>query len=211
MLKDEIHTFSSERLYKRKDGADLWVNRTVSLVKDAAGKPLYFIRIIEDISERKHAENRHAMEHAVTRVLADAETLAEAIPKIIQTICETLKWHCGARWMRDEDAGVMRCFECWGVDSPEIDEFIAENSKRTVVEDGTSGQGLVRRAVNTGEPVWVADLSQVGGLRRGPLVAKAKLRGAFCFPLLVGSEVLGVMEFFHRDVREPDDMLIHAA
>ena len=38
MLKGEIDTFSSERLYRRKDGSDFWVNRTVSLVKDAAGQ-----------------------------------------------------------------------------------------------------------------------------------------------------------------------------
>ena len=209
MLNGGMATFSSERLYRRKDGSDLWVNRTVSLVEDGAGKPLYFIRIVEDINERKEAEHRQAMEHAVTRVLAEAETLAEAIPKIVATICETLKWHCGARWARD-GTGIMRCLECWGVDSPEIREFMSVNSKRIVLEDGGSGEGLVRRAIDSGKPVWVADLSQVNGFRRAALVAKADLHGAFCFPLLVGNEVLGVMEFFHRDVREPDDMLIQA-
>ena len=209
MLRGEIDSFSSERLYRRKDGSDLWVNRTVSLVKDAAGEPLYFIRIIEDISDRKQAENRLAMEHAVARVLAGTESLAEAIPVIIRTICETLKWHCGARWAHDEDARVMRCVENWGVNSPEIREFMAVNSKRTVATD-EDGQGLVRQAVRTGKPVWVADLSHAAGFKRAALVAKARLHGAFCFPLLVDNQVLGVMEFFHRDVREPDEMLIHA-
>jgi diguanylate cyclase (GGDEF)-like protein/PAS domain S-box-containing protein len=211
MLKGDIDTFSSERAYRRKDGSDLWVNRTVSLVRDAAGKPLYFIRIVEDITVRKQAETRQAMEHAVTRVLTDAGTLGEAIPKIVQTICETLHWHCGARWARDDENGTIRCYECWGVDSPEIQEFMTANTQRAVVWDGTGGEGLVRRAVNTAKPVWVADLSQAGGFRRASLVARARLRGAFCFPLLVGNEVLGVMEFFHRDVRPPDDMLIQAA
>jgi diguanylate cyclase (GGDEF)-like protein len=96
------------------------------------------------------------------------------------------------------------------VDSPEIREFMAENAKRTVTP-GTEGQGLVRQALATAKPVWVADLSQTSGFKRAELVAKAKLHGAFCFPLLVGNDVLGVMEFFHRDVREPDAMLIHAA
>ena len=57
-------TRSKQRLYRRKDGSDLWVNRTVSLAKDAAGKPLYFIRIIEDIGERKRAEEAVAGERA---------------------------------------------------------------------------------------------------------------------------------------------------
>ena len=35
-----------------------WANRTVSLVRDAAGNPLYFIRVIEDVSARKDAEEK---------------------------------------------------------------------------------------------------------------------------------------------------------
>ena len=169
------------------------------------------IGTIIDITERKQAEKRQAMEYAVTRVLAGAQTLAEAIPTIIQTICATLQWHCGARWAWDKDAAVLRCYECWGVDSPEIQEFMAENSKRTLQPEPGSAQGLVRGTYSTGKPVWIADLSRAEGFRRAALVAKADLHGAFCFPLLLGNEVLGVMEFFHRDVREPDDMLISAA
>jgi diguanylate cyclase (GGDEF)-like protein/PAS domain S-box-containing protein len=177
----------------------------------AGGEVAGLIGTIIDITERKQAEKRRAMEYAVTRVLAGAETLAEAISRIIATICTTLQWHCGARWALDQDAGVLRCYECWGVDSPEIQEFIAENSKRTLQPEPGSAQGLVRRAYSTGKPVWIADLSRAEGFRRARLVAKADLHGAFCFPLLLGNEVLGVMEFFHRDVREPDDMLISAA
>ncbi len=177
----------------------------------AGGGVAGLIGTIIDITERKQAEKRRAMEYAVTRVLAGAETLAEAISRIIATICTTLQWHCGARWALDQDAGVLRCYECWGVDSPEIQEFIAENSKRTLQPEPGGAQGLVRRAYSTGKPVWIADLSRAEGFRRAPLVAKADLHGAFCFPLLLGNEVLGVMEFFHRDVRKPDDMLISAA
>ena len=56
MLRGELQTYSSERLYRRKDGTDLWVHRTVSLVRDSSGNPDYFIRIVEDINERKLAE-----------------------------------------------------------------------------------------------------------------------------------------------------------
>ena len=177
----------------------------------AGGGVAGLIGTIVDITERKQAEKRRAMEHAVTRVLAGSQTLAEAIPRIIETICETLHWNCGARWAPDKDAGVLRCYEWWGVDSPEIQEFLAENAKRTLDTAIPGDQGLVRRTYSTGKPVWIADLSRVEGLRRANLVAKADLHGAFCFPLLLGNEVLGVMEFFHRDVREPDELLIIAA
>jgi diguanylate cyclase (GGDEF)-like protein/PAS domain S-box-containing protein len=71
MLKGELNTFASERLYSRKDGSDLWVNRTVSLARDSAGEPLYFIRIIEDITERKRAEEAVARERVLLRTIID--------------------------------------------------------------------------------------------------------------------------------------------
>ena len=58
LIKGELSSFSSERKYLRKDGSAIWVKRTLSLVNDPAGRPLYFIRIVEDITERKQAEER---------------------------------------------------------------------------------------------------------------------------------------------------------
>jgi diguanylate cyclase (GGDEF)-like protein/PAS domain S-box-containing protein len=60
LLAGEITTHSAEKRYVRKDGAAIWANRTVSLVRDSAGNPIYFIRVIEDITERKQAEERLA-------------------------------------------------------------------------------------------------------------------------------------------------------
>src|SRR5262249_1856209 len=53
LMAGEIQSYASERKFVRRDGSSLWVNRTVSLVRDAAGEPLYFIRVLEDISESK--------------------------------------------------------------------------------------------------------------------------------------------------------------
>ncbi len=58
----EITTYGTEKRYIRKDGRLVWVNLTVSLVRDSDGDPLYLISVIEDITERKQAEEelRHA-------------------------------------------------------------------------------------------------------------------------------------------------------
>lgn len=72
MLKGEMQTFSSERPFVRKDGSIVWTNRTVSLVRDSTGQPLYFLRIIEDISERKRAEDALTQERLMLRTVVDA-------------------------------------------------------------------------------------------------------------------------------------------
>lgn len=56
-LTGEIETYSLEKRYVRKDGSLVWVHKTVSLLRDAHHRPLHFISIIEDIDDRKQAEN----------------------------------------------------------------------------------------------------------------------------------------------------------
>jgi PAS domain S-box-containing protein len=56
MLAGEIQTYSAENRYIRKDGSLVWINLTVSLVRTAAGEPKHFISVVEDITERKGAE-----------------------------------------------------------------------------------------------------------------------------------------------------------
>ena len=53
LLAGEIDTYQLEKRYLRGDGALVWANLTVSLVRHGDGRPHYFISFIEDISERK--------------------------------------------------------------------------------------------------------------------------------------------------------------
>jgi diguanylate cyclase (GGDEF)-like protein/PAS domain S-box-containing protein len=174
------------------------------------GAVVGLIGTIIDITERKQAERRQAMEHAVTRVLAEAQTLADAVPRIIQTVCETMGWHYGDRYEYDSEFAVLRRREMWCIDTPEINLFAQSAAHRTVKPDAT-GTGLVRRAYAAAKPVWISDISKQDGLQRRDLLAQAGLHGAFAFPLTAANQVLGVMEFFHRDVRKPDEMLIKIA
>ncbi|MEW5912485.1 MAG: PAS domain S-box protein [Thermodesulfobacteriota bacterium] len=56
LLSGEIDSYCSEKRYLNKTGAEVWVNRTVSLVRDKNGRPKYFISVLEDITKRKMAE-----------------------------------------------------------------------------------------------------------------------------------------------------------
>jgi PAS domain S-box-containing protein len=56
ILDDELKNYSLEKRYFCKDGSIVWVNLTVSLLKDSDDKPKYFISVVEDITARKNAE-----------------------------------------------------------------------------------------------------------------------------------------------------------
>jgi PAS domain S-box-containing protein len=56
MLSGEIPRFSRESQYLRKDGTMVWADATISVVRDASGKPQHIMTVTADISERKRAE-----------------------------------------------------------------------------------------------------------------------------------------------------------
>ena len=169
------------------------------------GEPAGLIGTIVDITERKQAEQREAIEHAVTRYLGSSQSLGEAIRGIIQVMCERLDWVCGARWSLDAKENRLYCVESWGIDDQRIRDFLAASARETFVP---SQSGLIRRVLNTGTSIWVADVTQRSDFQRAGFAREAGLRGAFALPVLMGDKVLGAIEFFSRDVRNPDRWLL---
>jgi len=56
LLDGELDYYQLEKRYIRKDGQTVWAQLAASIGKDDSGAPLYFIGQIEDITERKRAE-----------------------------------------------------------------------------------------------------------------------------------------------------------
>ncbi|MBI5583807.1 MAG: PAS domain S-box protein [Deltaproteobacteria bacterium] len=71
LLAGKIPTYRRQKRYIRKDGSLIWINLTVSIVRDASGSPAYFIAVIEDISERQRAEMALEESEAKTRSILD--------------------------------------------------------------------------------------------------------------------------------------------
>lgn len=56
LLAGEQTSFTQEKRYLRLDGTNVWVQVTNTLVRDAAGRPVGLIKLAQDISRRKQAE-----------------------------------------------------------------------------------------------------------------------------------------------------------
>ncbi len=138
------------------------------------------------------------------RVFAESATLAEAAPRVLQAICEELGWDHGAMWNVDGAAEVLRCVESWHVPSAHFPEFDAACRGLTFEE----GVGLPGRVWITGQPAWIPDVLADANFPRAPIASLEGLHGAFGFPIRCRGTVVGVMEFFSRSIREPDDDLL---
>jgi len=145
-----------------------------------------------------------AAEYATARVLAESARLAEATPRILEAICTTLGWEHGALWRVDAQSGVLRCVTLWSTSG--VDVAVFEGQTRATVF--APGIGLPGRVWATGRPAFIPDVLQDSNFPRAAAAAQAGLHGAFGFPIVLGARILGVMEFFSGEIRQPDPHLV---
>jgi len=199
-----------EAVRLRKDGTPLTVSLSGAPVHDDRGNAIGVMVIIADITLRKRSELRQELQAEITRLLAESRTVEEVLVKVIETMCEKQGWACGTRWVLDKRENVLRCAEAWGIDSPGVQEFLAES--RVMLNPWTGNvAGVVRRVWDSAAPVWVTDVQEDVKFRRGPAARKAGLRTALGFPVVIIGDFYGVMEFFAPDVRPPDHGLMEFA
>ena len=177
-------------------------NKTYALLDTPLRNPdgtISKLEIFRDITERKYAEYNLAIQYSVVRVLAESATIKEAIPKIIEVICESAGWDTGAIWVVDHQAEVLRCIEYRHRPSVDFSEFEAITRQFTFQK----GVGMPGSVWGTGKPAWITEIAEDINFPRASYAVRAGLHSAFGFPIKIGDELLGVIEFFSREIHRP--------
>ena len=212
LVRDNGSVLEFESQIYRRDRSMIWISESARVVRDdVSGEVLYYEGMVQDISRRKAAEEerdqanaRLSVQYAVARTLAEVRHLGEASRKIVQSICESVGWEYGDIWRVDSGVNALRCVDIWHVPGLAAEEFV-EATKKTTYE---SGLGLPGRVWSSRKAFWIPEVSVESKLARAALALKAGLHGAFAFPIMLGTEVIGVMEFFSKSVHPPDDELL---
>ena len=140
---------------------------------------------------------------AVSKVLASADDLSSVLPTIIASICINLGWELGAFWQYASNRPVLVCTHISAANQ-ELGTFIAESRKNELL----AGEGLPGKVFATSEAAWIADLTEDEHFKRNSTAARAGLKSAFAFPVLVGNDAIAILEFFAVSFREPDHELL---
>ncbi|MDG4554062.1 MAG: PAS domain S-box protein [Candidatus Competibacter sp.] len=202
ILSGQIQTYSMEKRYLRKDGAVVWIDLTVSLVRDASGQPEYFISVIDDITSRKLAEQRLAR---ITRFYAALSLTSQTIlrndgtDRLFEEVCR-IAVKCGdlkGAWigLRDPHTQQLRVAAAYG-----------ELRGRLASPDSTINPGDAALPYRPAQVVlasgshWVGnDLFYDSGAEAPDwqiLMATAGVRSCAVFPLKRAGAVVGVLNLF---------------
>lgn len=168
--------------------------------EDSSGQP-YLGGVAIDTTLRILSETRQTMQFKLTHALSESATLLEAAPKLLQPICEGFEWDAGELWLIDADTGILKLEDVWHVPSADIAGFEAISRTFTF----SKGIGLPGRVWENGKPLWIADVVTDSNFPRVGIATKYGIHGAMAFPITQRNEVIGVMGFFTRYIRQPDD------
>lgn len=142
--------------------------------------------------DRRRADAAIALQHAVTRALAESGRMADAIPRILAAIGISQQWAMGSLWMVDRDADVLKCQGVWrgspGLESGDPDALSCGLSL-------SRGTGLPGKVWAGGESLWVADMAGVDSFAE----EQARLAGMGAVSLLDSNTISpSVRELFRR-------------
>jgi len=177
-----------------------WIDSRLVPLPTDHGTVQSVLAVVRDITEQKHGDRRQALQHAVTKVLAECSTVDQAIPELLRAITVSLDWRVGLFWHVDHSHVGITCTKDWSVDTTMPQQFLQLSRQETY----QSGHGLPGRCWAKGEPIWVEDVTNDETLVKRVGTDATRLRSACAFPVWLRANVYGVMEFFSGEGQSQD-------
>jgi PAS domain S-box-containing protein len=161
LLDREVETIRRVKRYRHKDGRIRWVQVNSSLVLDDNGAPRYFVSQIQDITERKRADEELQQANRALQTISNCnQVLVHATDEatLLREICQVMVRDGGYRvaWVGFADAGGETDVKAVAVSSGETD-----SPARTAW--AAQGGEQMAAAIRTGEPAVCKDLRAATG------------------------------------------------
>jgi diguanylate cyclase (GGDEF)-like protein len=158
------------------------------------------------LSDLYEKQRQLALLETIATAANQSGSIDETMRFALNAICQHTGWGLGNVYLLSTTipdyltpAGVWHA-----TDRAHLDAFIS-----LTLETGfVIGDGLPGRVYQSAKPAWIGDLTTDRNFPRAAVAARCGCRAAFAFPVLVGSDVLGVLEFFHHSTVSPDDQFL---
>ena len=180
------NTWHGEILNQAKDGRPYWVDTTIVPLLNAKGKPSQYIAIRTDITERKSRELRAQLAYELGDTLATVLDPQKLLALAVNRVAETFDYyHTHIYLIEGDDLYVAEGLGQAGEEMKQAGHSIPRDAEKS----------LVARAARSGEPVIVQDVTDDPEHLPNPLLYQT--RSEVAVPLVLGSEVIGVLDVQH--------------
>ena len=197
-------TVEDEGWRLRADGSRFWADVTITAVRDDDGDLEGYVKVTRDTTEQKRADTERKLLYETTRSIAAADSFEQGLQATLAAICERTNWAYAEAWTPSDDGALRRADADYYDD--ESEEFVAFSETVTFER----GEGLPGRVWASGEFEWATNLSE-GSVEQYPRLDEALdagFRSSLGVPIVADGEVVTVLTFLMRDVRETDRRLI---
>ena len=161
-----------------------------------AGKTL-FIAGLRDLTFEKRTARIREMQYATTRVLAESISLEDALPKILETLCEGVGAELGLVSRTDPATDTLRRVTSFATPGEKTESARAACMAQTPAR----GEGLSGRCWGAASPVIVRRGAEGGEALEG-------FESGLAVPVALGGEVQGVLEFYMGQALQEDEHLL---
>lgn len=144
---------------------------------------------------------------AIAAAANGEQPLEDTLRFALGRICDFMGWAVGHVYWVDRDQQRLYSSGIWhGVDRAERDDF----RRNTGEVQLWRGRGLPGRVLESGEPVWVPDVTVDENFPRRASAGRCGLHAAFAFPVLIAQDAAAIYEFFSLEVAQPDAAVLRA-
>jgi len=163
----------------------------------------------QDVTEQRHAQKLHQLFELAAVTSNEAPDIEQAVLVILESVCRYIDWPIGHAFHVEKYKGrqIAESSDLWYVTDPYRLEQL-----RTITQGQRfiSGVGLPGHVLSTGEPVWIADVLNDNRFGRVEMVGSPPIISAVAYPVMAGSEMVAILEFFSYSRIEPDPHLMES-
>lgn len=185
-------------------------------VRDEAGRVTAGVVLVYDVTSHKQTEaalleqtvlvNEEAASVELLQAIAaaanSAQTTQEAFQICLHRVCAFMGWPIGHVYVRHGE--VLRTSGWWNQESARFANFREQSAALEFAAD----DDMIGQVLGSGLATWLNDLESESSYLRARTAREAGIRSGFAFPVLIGNEVVAVLEFYSERTEEPDLRLL---
>lgn len=218
LIQGERLTASLEITCLTRQGDRLILDCSCSVVQTEIEDYQDLIYVGRDITQWRRSQQRMMVQYAIAQTLSETDSLEEATPAILESVCTNVGFALGELWIAEQETPLplltaviprqtcpsLRREYWWAADPEPLQQFLQITQRVRLVP----GFGLAGMVWESGSPQWIANLTENRAFGIASFAVQAGLCSAFAFPIMADHQVLGVMTFFTNTPQTPDRELL---